>query len=239
MDERENRDLVMFKLISLSFISIIMFISACHSIPSNRTDTHDKHPYEDISTADPDENPPAESYTPPESPLNAVEPEYEIDDIPSVPQSVRGYLYRRAARNWQHIVIHHSGTATGSMESFDRHARENLGWKGVGYHFVIGNGHGSPDGMVEVTFRWERQIHGAHAGVRQYNEHGIGICLVGDFNAGYPTEKQIRALASLTSFLQKRNNIPTSEIYLHRHVKNTACPGENFPFYKFISLLRH
>lgn len=124
------------------------------------------------------------------------------------------------------------------MSSFDRHARENRGWRGVGYHFVIGNGTGTGDGVVEVTFRWEDQIHGAHAGVEEFNEYGIGICLVGDFNSGQPTLKQMKALAELTNYLLDVNDIPVSEIYLHRHLKNTQCPGKDFPFYEFISLLQ-
>jgi len=109
----------------------------------------------------------------------------------------------------------------------------------VGYHFVIGNGHGSADGAIEVTFRWERQMQGAHAGVEEFNQHGIGICLVGDFEHGHPTEKQIASLVALVNYLQARCRIPTSRVLLHRHIKNTRCPGRNFPFYRFISLLDH
>jgi len=86
----------------------------------------------------------------------------------------------RLGRNWRHIVIHHSATATGSAASFDREHRER-GWEGLGYHFVIGNGTGTGDGQVEVGYRWRNQQRGAHAGNLEYNEYGIGICLVGDF----------------------------------------------------------
>ncbi len=173
----------------------------------------------------------------PDTPQNERQ-QYDTLDIPRFPERVSGNLYRRTTRNWKYIVIHHSGTESGSMASFDRYARQERGWRGVGYHFVIGNGEGTSDGTLEVTFRWEQQIEGAHAGVERYNEQGIGICLVGNFDTGHPTEEQMKTLVSLVNFLQMRNNIPTSQIYGHGDIKNTSCPGENFPFNKFRSLLR-
>ena len=159
-------------------------------------------------------------------------------NIPASPKAL-GNLDVPLARKWRHIVIHHSYTKAGNEAAFDRYHREVRGWQGVGYHFVIGNGNGSADGAIEVTFRWEKQIQGAHAGVEEYNQHGIGICLVGDFSKGYPTERQMASLVSLVNYLQRRCRMPTSHVMLHRHVKNTECPGKNFPFYKFISLLEH
>ena len=153
--------------------------------------------------------------------------------------AITGRLGVPLGRRWDSMVIHHSSTPSGSAAIFDRYHREKLGWQGVGYDFVIGNGRGSADGTIEVTFRWERQIHGAHAGVQQYNEHGIGICLVGDFERSYPTQAQVESLVWLVTYLQERCGIPTSHVLLHRHVKNTRCPGENFPFYKLLSLLPH
>ena len=222
------------KTFAAALVFMLILTSSCRSMPDPQRERWQTE-YEAIS--DPlEEPPPEESDGPPTLSMESTRG-YAFSHIPSTPENVRGNLYRRPARDWRYIVIHHSGTESGSMKSFDREARENRGWKGVGYHFVIGNGNGVEDGKVEVTFRWAEQMHGAHAGAEEFNEHGIGICLVGNFENAYPTEKQLKALASLTAFLQERNDIPTSEIYLHRHIKNTACPGENFPFYKFISLL--
>lgn len=165
-------------------------------------------------------------------------PKYSVTNVPKSPD-VTGNLKVPLKREWNYIVVHHSFTRAGSEASFDRYHRNVRGWLGVGYHFVIGNGHGSPDGKVEVTFRWEKQLHGAHAGVDKYNQHGIGICLVGNFEKGYPSQKQMGSLAALVNYLQSRCHIPTKNILLHRHVKSTKCPGENFPFYQFISMLEH
>src|SRR5437868_6907630 len=112
-------------------------------------------------------------------------------------------------REWRHIVVHHSASPTGSAAAFDK-AHRDRGWDGLGYHFVIGNGSGSGDGQVEVGYRWAKQQAGAHAGNYEFNQHGIGICLVGDFeHSAPPSERQMQSLRTLVAFLQARASIPT------------------------------
>lgn len=158
---------------------------------------------------------------------------------PRRPAHVRGRLDVPLRRDWGAIVVHHSGTNSGSEESFHRYHKQVNGWRGIGYDFVIGNGNGTGNGVIEVTFRWEKQIHGAHAGVDYYNQHGIGICLVGNFNSRRPTRAQMDSLVALVSYLQDKCHIPTSKILGHRHVKNTGCPGNSFPYFELLSRLPH
>ena len=147
---------------------------------------------------------------------------------------------RGRERRWKAIIIHHSAQSTGNMTLIDKHHREINGWDGVGYDFVIGNGKGSADGQVEVTFRWRKQIAGAHCGGtpnNRANESGIGICLVGDFTKTRPTYRQMLALKKLVRFLQKRYKISTSRIYGHSttpgYTRVTICPGKYFPMAAF------
>jgi len=163
---------------------------------------------------------------------------YDIRRTLRRPPDVAGDLDVRLRRRWRYIVIHHSASNSGSEAAFDA-AHKGLGWRGVGYDFVIGNGNGSRDGLVEVTFRWEQQQDGAHAGVAEFNKYGIGICLVGHFDQTYPTARQMEALVGLINYLQERCQIPTANIMGHRHVKPTRCPGANFPWYELFSLLNH
>ena len=135
-------------------------------------------------------------------------------------------------RPWRYIVIHHSATATGSATEFDR-MHKAKGWDELGYHFVIGNGTGTGDGEVEVGSRWPKQKHGAHTKVTghpEYNDVGIGICLVGNFDVTHPSEAQMQSLARLIRFLQDRYGIPRSHIYRHGQLKATDCPGRNFDY---------
>lgn len=145
-------------------------------------------------------------------------------------------LNRYNARDWKYIVIHHSASESGSAAEFDKYHREKRGWEnGLGYHFVIGNGRGSPDGEIEIGNRWRKQIDGAHAGVPEYNHYGIGICLVGNFNDSYPTAAQMASLSTLVDYLQERCRVPSENIIMHRHFRETDCPGRNFPYYKLLA----
>jgi hypothetical protein len=129
-------------------------------------------------------------------------------------------------RDWQYIVIHHSATPTGSMAFFDKEHKAK-GWDGVGYHFVIGNGTETGDGQVEVTPRWTVQKWGAHAKTidNRYNEHGIGICLVGNFDIERPSANQMKSLTRLVGYLMQTYRIPAQNVVGHRDTKPTDCPG--------------
>ena len=138
---------------------------------------------------------------------------------------------------WQGIIIHHSGVSYGCAAHEDKY-HKSIGWDGLGYDFVINNGvykngYGEPDGLVEVGYRWRQQKTGAHCRPEgdwsnYWNEHTIGICLIGDFEKTRPTERQWQSLVKLLRFLQNRYDIPTSQIKGHRDIKVTKCPGRYF-----------
>jgi N-acetylmuramoyl-L-alanine amidase len=146
-------------------------------------------------------------------------------------------------KQWTAIVIHHSATETGNAAIFDRMHREENHWDGVGYDFVIGNGTDSGDGEVEVTFRWRRQIAGAHCGGTPNNwanVDAVGVCLVGDFSYRAPSAKQMQSLLKLIRFLQNRYGISINHIYGHSDTPGarvTECPGRMFPMDRLKRLL--
>src|SRR5207248_641368 len=110
-------------------------------------------------------------------------PRHEYSDIPLAAINDEVLATDPAVRvcDWRYIVLHHSASLRGSAEIFDQSHRAR-GWKCLGYHFVIGNGTDQPDGSVVAGPRWFSQEAGAHANSIEYNEHGIGICLVGNFD---------------------------------------------------------
>ena len=135
-------------------------------------------------------------------------------------------------RPWRWIVIHHSATDAGSAAAFDAFHRGARHWDELGYHFVVGNGGGSSDGLVEVGSRWPKQKWGAHCRVgdsEEYNYFGIGICLVGNFDKRRPTESQMASLARLVDYLAARYRIDDAHIIGHGAVGDTRCPGRCFP----------
>ena len=137
-------------------------------------------------------------------------------------------------RDWEFIVLHHSATEAGTVAGIDathRQRRDSQGnpWRGIGYHFVVGNGHGMADGHIEPCFRWKEQSAGAHAGVKQYNEQGIGICLIGDFQSSPPTDAQLHRVAELVTYLKRTCKIPADHVVGHGNFRSTECPGRFFP----------
>lgn len=159
---------------------------------------------------------------------------------PAAPQApvaaVNPWKTESTPREWKYIVIHHTATSTGSVESIhEAHLQKKDAsgkpWLGIGYHFVIGNGNGMADGAVEPTFRWKQQMHGAHAGSsnKDHNQIGIGVCLVGNFEETAPTEAQRTSVKQLVQSLKNEYHIASSNVIGHRDIKTTECPGRLFP----------
>lgn len=142
---------------------------------------------------------------------------------------------------WQAIVVHHAATNKATPQGMNDYHRNVRKWSnGLGYHFVIGNGIGYPDGKIYVGNRWKQQLTGAHCksgsgrffGVwrpsNYFNEHGIGICLIGDFERERPTSRQLAALRELVQFLCDETGIPPQSVHGHGEVTHkTACPGDH------------
>jgi len=136
---------------------------------------------------------------------------------------------------WTKIVIHDSGTVLGSAESLNRE-HERLGRGGLGYHFVIGNGSDTTDGLIEVGFRWRTQKVGAHSVGRDaqtFHRHAIGICLVGDADRQPITDAQMRELVWLVQQLQQKFGIPAHEVYLGVGSGQVPLPTGHFPMGHF------
>lgn len=138
---------------------------------------------------------------------------------------------------WRYIVIHHTASDIGSLADIHKWHLDN-GWEnGCGYDFIIGNGTHSGDGQIEVGPRWRKQIVGAHTRLSEklaarkgidsnhYNEHGIGIVLVGNFDHDRPSPAQMASLDKLVRFLMREANIPSDRVIGHGDVDQTDCPG--------------
>lgn len=161
--------------------------------------------------------------TEPAPPPVAVKPRLPLPDT-GIP---RDWTPAVRANTWQWIVIHHSATATGGAAAFDKIHR-GKGWDELGYHFVVGNGTDTRDGQVEVGPRWPRQKWGAHAKTpdNRFNDFGIGICLVGNFDNTQPTPEQMKSLSRLVAHLMRTYRIPADRVVGHGDTgKPTECPG--------------
>lgn len=162
----------------------------------------------------------------------------------SAPSSIESVFKTREpldTARWTSIVVHHSGSTVGSAQTIEaQHLGMNL--KGLGYHFVIGNGRGAPDGQIHVGYRWLDQLPGAHVGgpnAEALNRESIGICLVGNGDRAEFTPAQVQRVVELVSSLAAELNIPAERIYLHSDVAPTSDPGRNFPVAAFREQIAH
>jgi len=130
-------------------------------------------------------------------------------------------MSRRETSDIKYIVLHHSATTTGNVAVFRDYHIHQLGFADVGYHYVICNGQGGPDGEVQPGR--PELMTGAHAPGR--NADSIGVCLVGDFTQGKPTTAQMLALYGLLKEIMRRYRIAPERVLAHREVNQTDCPG--------------
>lgn len=134
-------------------------------------------------------------------------------------------------QRWRYIVGHHSATKYGNAEIYDRNHRRRGMQNGLAYHFVIGNGIDSGDGEIELGPRWKAQLQGGHVRRHEVNLHGIGICLVGNFEESYPTRRQLAAFRQLVDYLGGEVLGGRYTFAVHREIdrNHTVCPGRHFP----------
>ena len=94
------------------------------------------------------------------------------------------------------------------------------GWPGIGYHRLV-----APSGRIFITGGSASQ----RAHVAQLNHKWIGWCLMGDWSAGRPGEKQTNALkAGLQWETNLRGSVRCPSMLMAPHKRltpGTECPG--------------
>ncbi len=128
-------------------------------------------------------------------------------------------------RNETTLIVLHHAAGNGDVEQIHDYHRNVRGWSGIGYHFYV-----RKDGSV-----WEgRPIDTVGAHTLNYNSFSIAVCFEGNFENEYMSDAQKSAGAELVSYI--REQYPTvTQIKGHGELKNTACPGVNFPFDEIVN----
>lgn len=128
-------------------------------------------------------------------------------------------------RTIKKIVLHHtaSGRDITTVEMVDawhkaRWAdfKSSLGFW-VGYHYLIGK-----DWIKQTR---SDQEDGAHT--YGFNSDSIGICLTGNFETETPNQYQLDQLRQLVLTLLGKYGLQEKDVYFHRDLTATACPGKN------------
>lgn len=125
----------------------------------------------------------------------------------------RGSYRRRSLSSIRNIVVHHSGTVTGSAEAYARYHSNTLKWPGIGYHIVI-----EQDGTVKFCNDLESISY--HAG--NANSYSVGVSMTGDFSRREPTVAQWTALYKVIEYL--RAVLPKAKA-VTSVIGHQECPG--------------
>lgn len=130
--------------------------------------------------------------------------------------------YRRRTRSEiRNIAIHHSATTSGSAEAFARYHVNELGWPGIGYHYVV-NKNGS------IDWCHDPEVVSFHVG--NSNQRAIGICMVGDFRTQTLDQPQREATISLVLKLLNDFQLTVDDVWGHIEFPGyewKTCPSIN------------
>ncbi len=133
------------------------------------------------------------------------------------------------------IVVHHSDSTHGNVDEIRRWhmTRPKDPFDDIGYHFVITNGNGGPDGEIQTGRR--EDLQGAHAknSGPDRNAFSLGICLVG--KEDFTDAQKASLVVKLVELCRKYNITPSGET-IQPHHEN--CPGKNLDLPGIIEQVR-
>ncbi len=136
-----------------------------------------------------------------------------------------------------YAVVHHTGGGPADNNYSDPAAKINGiynyhvtsgGYCDIAYNFIIDKNGGIWEGRAGGV---ENSVFGAHA--LNYNAHSTGIVVLGDFtyiDPGQPAKEAVAALIAWKFSIHGVNPAgkPNNEVWGHRQVNSTACPGALF-----------
>jgi hypothetical protein len=125
------------------------------------------------------------------------------------------------------ITLHHDGSPQGNYDTsvsqvattlrrIQSEHRKRMQAGDIGYHYIVDR-----SGNI-----WEGRnpaFQGAH--VKDKNPHNLGVMMLGNFEKQRPTTAQLNSLQNLCHTLVKGYNIQPNNIYAHRELASTCCPG--------------
>ncbi len=125
----------------------------------------------------------------------------------------------QSSKHWNKIEIDYSGTASGNIEQLAQ-LRKVDNPEHLNYHFIICNGNGGHDGLIQPTEKWESQssaIQNQSQNDRQSyhtsaTDKTIYICVIADYVTSFPTNFQITRTEELVEELCRKFNIQPEAI---------------------------
>lgn len=135
----------------------------------------------------------------------------------------------------KYIIVHHSATKDDGFANNTAAIRhwhvDVLGYRDVAYHALIE----SIGGTVEILIGRPWDMDGAHT--LGYNDTALGVCIIGNFNIEAPDDAHLTAAARIIRLWMGLYSIPAENVFPHKNVNATECPGKFFDMGKLKELL--
>lgn len=112
---------------------------------------------------------------------------------------------------WNRAEIYFSDTAAGSIEDISKFSGGDDA-DSVNFHFIICNGVGGKDGLVQATNRWKEQMPAMPEKGWYGSPQTIRICVIGDGVKVMPTDAQLKRTSSLVETLSRKFSIDKKHI---------------------------
>ena len=146
-------------------------------------------------------------------------------------------------RLWQYLIIHHSFTTDQKKDDWraiKSYHVNTLKFKDIAYQFGVEREKG------ELVYRVGRDLStiGAHSGIKgvsnMFNQFGIGICVVGNYDKNKPDCEILKKTIYLCKNLMYMFEIPRKYVLGHREIykffnmqEQKTCPGSKFDMEEF------
>lgn len=140
-----------------------------------------------------------------------------VYDLPRHPD--RRYETRALARIRQLVIHHTAADPEVSVETVAQKHVNELGWPGIGYHFVI-----DADGRIYQT----NDLTTVSFHARQANPTTVGIAFCGNFDEAVPKDAQVGSGGWLCAYLLRELSLPQDNVRGHQDLVSTECPGRNW-----------
>jgi hypothetical protein len=112
---------------------------------------------------------------------------------------------------WNRAEICFSDTAAGGIEDLSKLSKVEDG-QAINFHFIICNGVGAKDGLVESTNRWKEQMPAMPEKEWYGSPQTIRICVIGDGVKVMPTDAQLKRTSALVETLSRKFSIDKKHI---------------------------
>lgn len=133
---------------------------------------------------------------------------YRLDPVEKAIHSRAAQSYNR----WGCIEIYYSGTKAGNIEQLA--SMSGLaGPQDINCHFVICNGLGGKEGLIQTTEKWQRQWSILQGGNRYGSGRTIRLCVIADPPVTGPTDCQIKRTEALVEGLCRKLDIQSQSVY--------------------------